>query len=95
MPCSRAHLLTRPQPAISKRDSVQNVWLVEKFPQFLDHQVNRTLGQFFPPLYEEYFSRWPPTPTEEDITEAGGNTAVATARARQTEEHVRDFELTM
>jgi hypothetical protein len=91
---SQVYLLTGSQSAHSKRNDAQKKWLTPKFLLFLDHQLNRTTGQFFPPLYEEYFSMWPPTPTEEDITKAGGNVAAATARVRQTEEHVRGFELT-
>jgi len=85
------HHLTVCQPSHSKRSSAQQEWLTVKFAQFLDHQANKTAGQFFPALYEEYFSAWPPAPTEEQIADAGGNTAVATAKARQDEEHVRDL----
>jgi len=67
------------------------VWLTKKFPQFLEHQANKTGNQFFPSLYEEYFSKWPPTPTEAEVAEAGNSVAVATATARQTEELVRSF----
>jgi len=58
----------------------------------LDHQANKTLGQFFPPLYEEYFSKWPPTPTKEEISEAAGVVAIAAATVRQVEEYVRGFD---
>jgi len=58
------------------------------------HQANKTAGQFFPPLYEEYFSQWAPTPTTEQIDQADGNVAIATATVRQIEENVRDFDLT-
>jgi len=37
---------------------------------------------------------WPPIPTEDEISEAGGDVAIATATAREVEEYVRDFELT-
>jgi len=88
------NLLTGSQPAHSDPESPQRAWLKYKYPQFLDHQANKTISRFFPSLYEEYFSQWPPTPTEEEVSEAGGNIAVATAIVRQIEEHVRDFELT-
>ena len=91
---SRGNLLTGSQPAQQKRDPEQLKWLAMKYLLFLDHQANKTTGQFFPPLYEEYFSMWPPTPTEENISEASGSVAVATATVRQKEEYVRDFELT-
>ena len=59
----------------------------------MEHQANKTAGQFFPPLYEEYFSKWGPTPTKEQIDRVGGNLAIATATVRQIEENVRDFDL--
>lgn len=67
---------------------------MEKFELYKEHHDKKTLGQFFPPLYEEYFSRWPPTPTEEQSEAAGGKPAIAIAAARTAEEHVRDFGLT-
>jgi len=70
---------------------MQHEWLTQRFSQFLDHQAHKTLGKFFPRVYEDYLEKWPPTPTEEDISEAKGNIAVATASTRQTEETVRDF----
>ena len=66
-------------------------WLLSRYPIFLEHQANKTAGQFFPPLYEEYFSKWGPAPTEEQISEAGGDIAIATAVFRQKEETVRYF----
>ena len=66
---------------------------MEKYELYKEHHNNKTLGQFFPPLYEEYFSSWPPTPTVQDVEVANGNTAVATSEVRKAEEHVRDFEL--
>lgn len=89
------YLLTVSQPANSKYTPAQLEWLRAKFVEFLHHQVNKTTSQFFPPLYEEYFSTWPPTPTKEDINEAGGEVAVATAASRQIEERVRDIWLVM
>lgn len=92
--CSRGGILTECQPAHSKRSPAQLEWLTAKYPLFLDHQVNKTGNQFFPSLYEEYFLAWPPTPTEEEISKAKNDIAVATAAARQNEETVRDFKLT-
>jgi hypothetical protein len=89
----RGYLLTRSQPANSKHTLAQHKWLTEKFPQFLQHQANKTGGQFFPSLYEEYFAQWPPTPTEEDLSKAKGNIAVATAAIQQLEEKVRNSQL--
>ena len=43
-----------------------------------------------PPLYEEYFSSWPPTPMVQDVEAAGGNTSIATIAVRKVEEIVRD-----
>lgn len=87
----RIYLLTASQLAHVKRNSAQKEWLTTKFAQFLDHQAKKTTGQFFPPLYEEYFAKWPPAPTNQDITNASGSVAVATATVRQAEETVRDF----
>ena len=64
------------------------------FPEFLQHQANKTCGRFFPSLYEEYLNKWPPILTEEELSKAKGNVAVATAKARGREEHVRASELT-
>ena len=58
----------------------------------MEHQASKTAGQFFPPLYEEYFSKWGPTPSKEEIDEAGGDVAIVTAAFRQREETVRDFD---
>jgi len=52
------------------------------------------MGRFFPTLYEDYLKEWPPTPTEQDVTKAGGNVAVATATVQKDEETVRDSKLT-
>ena len=76
-----------------KRGSARNKWLVENYPQFLDHQAKKTTSQFFPSLYEEYFSKWPPAPTEEEVNEANGKVDVAVAKVRKFEERVRGFEL--
>lgn len=38
---------------------------------------------------------WPPIPTEENISNAGGSAAVAAAVIRQKEENVREFGLTI
>ncbi|KAF9785373.1 hypothetical protein BJ322DRAFT_1020909 [Thelephora terrestris] len=65
----------------------QKEWLVEKFELYKEHHDKKTLGQFFPPLYEEYFARWPPTPTDEELEAAGGKTATAVAGVRTLEEH--------
>jgi len=81
--------LQRLQP--STRPPDQNKWLKEKYALYEQHHDNKTLGQFFPPLYEEYFARWPPTPTEEAIEAAKGNAVAAAARTRKTEQDVRDL----
>ena len=69
------------------------MWLVKKYnSSFKLHHANKTLGQFFPPLYEEYFAVWPPTPTTQGM-DAVGNPAIATTMVRKTEEIVSDFGL--
>jgi hypothetical protein len=57
------------------------------------HQARKTQGQFFPPLYEEYFTLWPLVPTPERIEAARGKVEVALAKLRMFEEHVRDLAL--
>ena len=100
LPCARAvpyvrHgtalvlVLDQLQPAHPKRDPLQKRWLVGKFPLFLNHQAKKTLGQFFAPLYEEYFAKWPLVPKEEDVAEYGGDVAVALAKVQEIEEDVR------
>jgi len=78
---------SKPKKLDPRRD-----WLIAQYPTFLIHQANKTANQFFPSLYEEYFAKWNPTPTEQQISQAGGNVEIATATVRQTEERVRDFE---
>lgn len=78
-----------------KRDADQQEWLTTKFPEFLDHQAKKTTSTFFPSLYREYFEKWPPVSTGEDISEAGGDALVADAKVRRAEEGVSDFELWM
>ena len=69
-------------------------WLTEKYKIFLEHCNRKTPGLFFPPLYEEYFTLWPPSvPAVEGTQGLKDNTAVAYAKAQTTEEHVRDFKL--
>jgi len=75
----------------STRPPGQKKWLVEKFELYKKHHATKTLTQFFPSLYEEYFLSWPPTPTEEDIKAAKGNAAVALVKVQQEEQKVRDF----
>lgn len=75
----------------SKRPPDQKKWLTEMFPSYARHRANGTLKQFFAPFYADFFSRWPPTPTEEDIRAADGNIAAANAKFKQVEQHVRDF----
>ena len=55
------------------------MWLKAKYELYKDHHANKTLPWFFPSLYEEYFTVWPPTPTMQDVEATGGDTAVATA----------------
>ena len=52
---SNAHSIPKEDP--------RREWLIAKYPSFLEHQANKTAGQFFPSLYEEFFSKWEPTPT--------------------------------
>lgn len=61
-----------------------------KYELYKAHHASKTLGVFFPSLYEEYFSHWPPTPTAEDVEAAGGKSAVAIVAVQKAEETVRD-----
>lgn len=76
-----------------KQPDPRREWVLTKYQAFLDHQANKTTSQFFPALYEEFFSKWKPIPTEDELRDAQDNVAIATAKARKTQEHVRDFEL--
>ena len=69
----------------------QRHWLTEKYAIFKEHHDRKTLGLFFPPLYEEYFTLWPATPTAENVEAAGGRMANAVSNIRRVEEHVRVF----
>lgn len=69
----------------------QRRWLTEKYKIFRVHHDRKTLGLFFPALYEEYFAIWSVTPTAENIQAAGGDTDKAAAGVRKVEEHVRCF----
>ena len=76
----------------SKYPTEQQKWLVEKFPIYRTHHFKKTLKQFFPALYREFFAIWPPTPDAEDIGATGGNIAAATAVVRAREEMVCDLD---
>ena len=91
--CFRDYLLTGSQAVHSKRGSVQYEWLAERHAQFLSHQLKKTTSTFFPRLYEEYFTEWPPSPTEEEIAASNGEISVATTIVQKIEENVRDFKL--
>lgn len=58
------------------------------------HHDAKTLGQFFPRLYEDYFALWPPTPTPEVLEAMKNDMNVAVAKVQSDEETVRDFDLT-
>jgi hypothetical protein len=76
---------------VSTHSSEQKAWLVEKFALFIEHHDRKSLGVFFPPLGEEFFAKWPPAPTPEEIDAAGGKIDNAVATFRKAEEHVRGF----
>jgi len=69
-------------------------WLCQKFEIFKEHQSKKTLTQFFPALYEEYFALWPPVPTPEDLEAVKGDEACAITKVREYEQEVRYFEFT-
>ena len=49
------------------------------------------MRQLFPSLYTEYFTRWPPIPTKEEIAVACNDVAVATAKVRGVEQNVSTY----
>ena len=76
---------------MSKRPPDQRKFLDEKFTLYLKHHGDKSLGQFYPSLYAEYFDRWPPIPTAEGIDAVSGDVAVATAKLRRIEEIVSTY----
>ena len=67
------------------------MWLAEKYLIYRHHHDSRTLKQFFPSFYKEYFDLWPPTPTAEAIAAEGGEITKATVKVQQAEERVGGF----
>jgi hypothetical protein len=61
-----------------------------KFELYRKHHAAKTLSQFWPSLYEEYFSEWLPTPTAQDIEAVAGNAAVAITGIQKIEQIVSD-----
>jgi hypothetical protein len=61
------------------------------YSPFLEHHEKKTLPRFFPSVYEEYFTLWPPTITQEAIEDAKGDAAIALARVRKAQETVRNL----
>ena len=61
-----------------------------KFELYKKHHAAKTLGQFWPSLYEEYFSKWPPTPTAQDVEAVASKAAVAIAGIQKIEQIVSD-----
>lgn len=53
----------------------QEEFLRSHIPSWIVHQDNSSLDEkFYPPLYEEFFSKFPVPPvTEKDLNEAGGD----------------------
>lgn len=74
----------------SKHSPEQRKWLLGKFDLYKEHHSKKTLKTFFPSIYEEYFTLWPPTPTAEAIEAANGDETVASVQVRKDEQIVRD-----
>lgn len=53
----------------------QEHWLRQHIPSWLKHQAAQSLDvQFYPPIYEEFFAKWPmPVITVDDIAAAHGD----------------------
>lgn len=77
----------------STHTAEQRHWLTAKYAFFKEHQNRKTLNQFFPALYEEYFALWPLIATPEGLEAAQGDVAVAVANVQKVEQTVRDFKL--
>lgn len=62
-------------------NAAQEHWLKPHIPSWLTHQASHTLDhEFYPPIYEEYFEKWPVPPvTAEDLAATGGDLAKAKA----------------
>ena len=71
---------------------VQRAWLNKRYPVYIEHHDRKALPQFFPSLYEEFFSEWPlRAPTEDEIEAAKDDMAIAVVGVRKLEEHVSEF----
>jgi hypothetical protein len=60
--------------------SEQDDWLSQRAPGFVQAQKNKTVSQFFAPIYSEFHEIWPyREPTKEEIDASGGDKARAKA----------------
>jgi hypothetical protein len=60
--------------------SEQDDWLSKRIPSFVQAQKNKTISQFFVPVYSEFHEAWPcPEPSQEEIEANGGDKAKAEA----------------
>ena len=57
----------------------QEHWLKQHIPSWLEHHAKQSLDHlFYPPVYEEFFAKWPvPPATAEELAEQGGDLAAA------------------
>ena len=70
----------------------QENYLRGHIPQFLIHQAKRSLdAKFYPPIYEEFFGKWPvPAVTAAELTKEGGDLAAAKKIKYLAFRHVRN-----
>jgi len=61
-------------------DSEQDDWLSQRIPDFVEAQKNKTISQFFAPIYSDFHEIWPyREPTKEEIDASDGDKARAKA----------------
>jgi len=69
--------------------SEQDTWLSLQVPKFVEAQKDKTISQFFTPIYSAFHETWPyREPTQKEIGAEGGDKAKATAKIFKKENEV-------
>lgn len=80
MPSSKRSQPTSAQPETAEtpkasrqawKTGEQLEWMLTKFDDFLRHQTDKCLDDFWIPLFHSWHDQWPITPTAEAIEEHG------------------------
>ena len=67
----------------------QEDWLKSRIAGFSDAQVEKTTNkEFFPAVFKAWRESWPPNPSPEEVTDAGG-VEKATLKRKKFDEAVR------